>query len=107
MQEYYSAENMRDVFGAVLNYQAVLRQLWPHDWTADIMLRVLFEWDFLSLVVLVKSRITVFSEFFNSVLYSNATNLDRGPMSYEEMVKLWKAVLSKHGVPGTKPHVFR
>jgi hypothetical protein len=98
---------MREVVGAVLNYQTVLRQLWPLDWTADILLRALYDWDYLSIVTVHKTRVRVFGEIFNSVLYRNSVNLDKGPMSYEELIKVWKSILAKHGVMTQRPHVFK
>jgi hypothetical protein len=39
IKDYYPAGTVMEIVGGLLNMQAVFRQLWPLDWTPDVLLR--------------------------------------------------------------------
>ena len=47
-KDYYGPSSVNDILKACVNLQAVYIQLWPYDWTPQIILRVALKYDFFS-----------------------------------------------------------
>ena len=47
-KDYYSPSSINEILMACVNLQAVYFQIWPHDWTPQIILRVALKYNFFS-----------------------------------------------------------
>ena len=47
-KDYYVPSSVNDILKAIVNLQAVYKQLWAYDWRPQIILRVAIKYDFFS-----------------------------------------------------------
>ena len=97
--------SLSHVQDAIINYQAVLHNLWPTDPTAIIILKVLNKYKWIANGDNLKDKVASCTSFFNSIMRENAGRAVRGEviMSFEEQEHLLKDVLVAHGIQGTVP----
>ena len=90
---------------AVVNWQSLVQQIFPMDYTPVIIWRVLIKYHWCKMVLVIKKRIMVILCFFEDVIKDNANKAvnDIAPMNFTEMELMLVNRIQKAGVPATIP----
>ena len=90
---------------ALINYLAVMQQLWPLDPTGIIMLRLINSYKWISAATELREKVSVLSSYFNGALQENANRAIRGEtiMDYKEHEDVLKTALTAHNLPSAGP----
>ena len=96
---------MSHIQDAIINYQAVLHQLWPTDPTGIIIAKLLTKYKWINSAEGLKEKVAACTAFFNAVMRENAGRAVRGEtiMNFEDQELLLKDVLISHGIPSSVP----
>jgi hypothetical protein len=92
-REFWFPMSIHECMSAVSMLGCVNRELWPWDFTTEVMSRVLLTYDYFSNIRDQRLRVRVFEAWFNQVLHTNAANCGSAPMGYKVMERVLKDVL--------------
>lgn len=90
--EWEQPSEVRHLQEAVLNYVAILRQLWPYDFAGLVITRVLVEEKWGEIAGGDdKARVKLVSKFFDEVVKENSGRAvrDQPPLEHDEVRKKW------------------
>ncbi len=98
-KKYVGPDNLTEINNGLDNLQAALLQLWPWDYTAQVIRRVLNRYSYMVTADTMRCRVSCIEKFFDDVLDRNAKSPHLPPMGYAEAEELAKITMERMGVP--------
>ncbi len=98
-KKYVGPDNLTEINNGLDNLQAALLQLWPWDYTAQVIRRVLNRYSYMVTADTMRRRVSCIEKFFDDVLDKNAKSPHLPPMGYAEAEELAKLTMERMGVP--------
>lgn len=98
---------VRQIERAVINYGCVLQNLWPTDYSAWALLRIMDYYSWMSHVKNPKTRVQLLTKTINKIFRQNATRAANHshPLEYKELERTIRSTLSDNGFSPEPPTV--